>query len=546
MNNVDAVTTLLQRDANKDAQDSRDQTPLFLAAREGSFEAVKVLLDHHSNRDITDHMDRLPRTIAHDRMHHDIVGLLDNYYPNSPVARDAGGYQATELSSSSSSSIPPAAAAFLGNGKTKPKRPTKKTKAHHAAEQDSLLPAPNGCKEQQMVSLGPAKKYKAKAVVHSQAQGAVGAPPLPGSLDRALSIGTISPLGLQDYVEQIAFDFPPSYETACNEHDLVMSEPNISTISGSMQLSTTARNQYKSDSLASDPLYQNISHPLMPFDMSQMAPVEDWMANIHQNLQQLPPTAASGFSHGTDGNQMSAVVGNPYALNRGGAAVSNIRPNFGHFAAPSGCASNFPGRGGGQLVQGASGGIHGIVPPRRKKPLPLSPTHIQALQQHHAQRNCLHPSSQQSSPSQHQSMAAYNNQPYGPDHSQVWSGQQPMMLPNHHHHHHQQHLAPPPPPPPPPMPPVRHYLHHYPTPPSQHGSETVPHLLQGYLPEHFLTPSPDSPGQWSSSSPISAQSDWSEGISSPAQPTIHALSTTAAAAAAACGNRTTVPKMEGL
>lgn len=62
--------------------------------------------------------------------------------------------------------------------------------------------------------------------------------------------------------------------------------------------------------------------------------------------------------------------------------------------------------------------------------------------------------------------------------------------------------------------------HQYPTPPSQHShmggpGETTP---QHYIsPETYLTPSPDSPGQWSSSSPHSA-SDWSEGISSPPAP----------------------------
>lgn len=57
----------------------QDETPLFLAAREGSFEAAQVLLDHYSNRDITDHLDRLPRDTAQERMHHDIVRLLDQY-----------------------------------------------------------------------------------------------------------------------------------------------------------------------------------------------------------------------------------------------------------------------------------------------------------------------------------------------------------------------------------------------------------------------------------------------------------------------------------
>lgn len=50
-----------------------------MAAREGSCEAVKVLLAHFANREITDHMDRLPRDIAQERMHHDIVQLLDEY-----------------------------------------------------------------------------------------------------------------------------------------------------------------------------------------------------------------------------------------------------------------------------------------------------------------------------------------------------------------------------------------------------------------------------------------------------------------------------------
>lgn len=67
----------------------------------------------------------------------------------------------------------------------------------------------------------------------------------------------------------------------------------------------------------------------------------------------------------------------------------------------------------------------------------------------------------------------------------------------------------------------------YPTPPSQHSHSgydvgAVPMagacVPTGYHhPEQFLTPSPDSPGQWSSSSPHSGQSDWSEGISSPPQ-----------------------------
>ena len=82
VNNVEALLTLVQRDANKDAQDSCDQTPLFIAAREGSREAVKALLDAGANRDIADHMDRLPRHMANERLHRDITDLLDSFSPS--------------------------------------------------------------------------------------------------------------------------------------------------------------------------------------------------------------------------------------------------------------------------------------------------------------------------------------------------------------------------------------------------------------------------------------------------------------------------------
>jgi len=84
VNNTEAVNILLMHHANRDAQDDKDETPLFLAAREGSYEACKALLDNFANREITDHMDRLPRDVASERLHHDIVRLLDEHVPRSP------------------------------------------------------------------------------------------------------------------------------------------------------------------------------------------------------------------------------------------------------------------------------------------------------------------------------------------------------------------------------------------------------------------------------------------------------------------------------
>ena len=63
------------------------------------------------------------------------------------------------------------------------------------------------------------------------------------------------------------------------------------------------------------------------------------------------------------------------------------------------------------------------------------------------------------------------------------------------------------------------YYPHYPTPPSQHsGVEATPqHAVVTTAHDAFPTPSPESPGQWSSASPHS-QSDWSEGVRSPLGP----------------------------
>lgn len=97
----------------------QEETPLFLAAREGSCEAVKVLLAHFANREITDHMDRLPRDIAQDRMHHDIVQLLDEYNTvRSPQGHGGPGLHLPGGHTLSPLMCPPSA--FLPSLKTTP------------------------------------------------------------------------------------------------------------------------------------------------------------------------------------------------------------------------------------------------------------------------------------------------------------------------------------------------------------------------------------------------------------------------------------------
>lgn len=81
VNCVAAIRSLLKHGANRDAQDHKDETPLFLACREGCAQAARHLLENYANRDITDCMDRLPRDVAMERMHHDLVKLLDDFVP---------------------------------------------------------------------------------------------------------------------------------------------------------------------------------------------------------------------------------------------------------------------------------------------------------------------------------------------------------------------------------------------------------------------------------------------------------------------------------
>ena len=58
INNLHGLTLLLRAGANRDIQTEEEETPLFLAAKEGGERACQLLLDYAANRDITDHMDR--------------------------------------------------------------------------------------------------------------------------------------------------------------------------------------------------------------------------------------------------------------------------------------------------------------------------------------------------------------------------------------------------------------------------------------------------------------------------------------------------------
>lgn len=137
VNNVDAVNILLMHHANRDAQDDKDETPLFLAAREGSFEAGKALLDNFANREITDHMDRLPRDVATERIHHDIVRLLDEHVPRNPQMVTV--IPNTMITSPSQSQLITHPTVIVSGKQTKQKKRQKATNNPNSPDTDSSL-----------------------------------------------------------------------------------------------------------------------------------------------------------------------------------------------------------------------------------------------------------------------------------------------------------------------------------------------------------------------------------------------------------------------
>lgn len=76
------VQLLLRAGASHDVQTLHEETPLTLAAREGSIEACSLLLAAGANIEIADYLDRTPRQLAAQNGHTEIVQLLQIYSSN--------------------------------------------------------------------------------------------------------------------------------------------------------------------------------------------------------------------------------------------------------------------------------------------------------------------------------------------------------------------------------------------------------------------------------------------------------------------------------
>uniref|UniRef100_A0AAZ3QJZ2 Neurogenic locus notch homolog protein 1 n=1 Tax=Oncorhynchus tshawytscha TaxID=74940 RepID=A0AAZ3QJZ2_ONCTS len=468
VNNVEAATVLLKNGANKDMQNNKEETPLFLAAREGSYETAKVLLEHFANREITDHMDRLPRDIAQERMHHDIVRLMDEYnLVRSPPmhSHGHGGSMGTTLSPSLCSPN-----SYLGS--MKPLVQSKKARKHSAKG--------IGYKD------GKDMKNKKKA-----SQDGKGGSVLDSSAVLSPVDSLESPHG---YISDVASPsmmtspFQQSPSMSLN-HLQGMSDPHMGVNHmGMPNKQELARMQF-------DPLPPRLTHlPLSGSNGSGgMNGQCDWLSRMHASMGQ----------PGQFNPMRVGPVGGQGGLHQGGGQHGMMTSL--HTGLPTTSLSQMLSYQGLQNTRLASQ-PHPMQQVQQQMQIQHQQNLQQQLQQQQQSIQLQHQNSSTGS-SGHASNQNFISTELSGSEIQQGTGNQGSIpihtiLPQETQIM-SQNL------------PSTQYL----TPPSQHSysgpmDNTPNHQLQ--VPDHpFLTPSPGSPDQWSSSSPHSNMSDWSEGISSP-------------------------------
>ncbi|XP_013776460.2 neurogenic locus Notch protein-like [Limulus polyphemus] len=423
VNNVDAVRVLLIHGANRDAQDNKEETPLFLAAREGAYQAAQILLEHFANREITDHMDRLPRDVAVERMHNDIVKLLDDFVPQSPhmshmlVGRSVDASSPTMIS-------PPTAVASTRSNKSK-----KRLKANNMVGMASLMDSTN-------ISSNNDGGIRRKSSVKKRKEPP---PPAMPGMDGTVTMSPVNSLESPHTTGCMDGTPSPHDTNIYSGHTIALPHSNLAGLDSTCNIPNKQ-----------PPLYS------------------DFINNSSQLY---------GLVGGMDQNGQTYVNRGMYPyLQTNSQTVKPQHPR----------QSSVPSSVTAPLSYTVSSPI------KQRPSLPTSPTHMAAMRAAHHQKAAQIQSQQQSANN------IYDNSTI--TELQQMLGQQPLMSGS-------------------PQVPYQHTFQ-YPTPPSQHSQHSSEATPQHYLlpPETYLTPSPESPGQWSSSSPYSAQSDWSEGISSPTGP----------------------------
>jgi len=369
-------------------------------------------------------MDRLPRDIAAEKMHQDILQMLDEYRVTSPGSislRNGIPTSPNELH------------AFMHQHKPKSNKRRNKNNTHM---KEHLGYSPDGVK-----SAAPrkSKSKKKNSAVHSNGQNG-----------ESSSMGTLSP---GEGVESPSgYDMaPPTYDNVCGgQGNMVgLRHPQMNGLEDARNSCAQMSNRMDDHCVMSNH-YKN--EPRLDPRIDMIKPVE-WLTMPPQVSMSQSPIA------------MAASIPTPPSTNS---------------------SHNSPL------------GMDGKHSPMKGKVLPTSPPHYYAVHNMkspiHYQLDYTFDHQQQQQPIGRMDMSHHTSMP---PYTAMYDSRQKMSTP-------------------------RQIQTQYPTPPSQHSylgleAATPPQGLNT-LPENILTPSPDSPGHWSSSSPHSAQSDWSEGISSPVPP----------------------------
>lgn len=435
----------------------QEETPLFLAAREGSFEAAQVLLDHYSNRDITDHLDRLPRDTAQERMHHDIVRLLDQYNlvhspHNGPNLMGGGGNSSVMCGANG--------AGFIG---MRPGAQGKKSRRGGGGAKVGVVGG--GAKELKDMK---AKRRKKPAGgegpgVSAGVGGGSGGGAGGGNANGVKAAGghpessvTMSPVDSLESPHSFTGDVSGAVSTTANSPPLLTSPtsrpmlPPVSHMLGQQQSWTgMPKHSYSGHMFSLVPHQMGGSHPGMGHSQGQMlTPM-----NVTMSREQLPPIVTF---------QMMAP---------GGSQAMMKQPPVGQVQVTQSQGQN---QSQAHSQQGP-GHLHCSQSMMYQMPEQINMGHVlsHTLQHPHAVSHG--------------------------GHSGIEGQSRPL----------------------PSYPTMQSPVDKYPTPPSQHsytttGSEgTTPGLSAHPPSEHpYLTPSPESPDPWSSSSPHS-NSDWSDVTTSP-------------------------------
>lgn len=490
----------------------QDETPLFLAAREGSFEACKALLDNVANREITDHMDRLPRDVASERLHHDIVRLLHEHVPRSPqmvtVIPNGPILGEHDCMLWHWSGKCPYCRDTVITGHSVAGSPSHH---HHLITHPTVIGA--GAKPSK------SKKRPKGGGNNGGLVGATGNSPTSPDAEGAVVTVRRKPSVKKSSKKPVAQAQP-------EQPHGVQSVESVASPVTSLESPHTVGSSSTTDGTPSpydSSLYSNGALTLAQLHHAgldggnglmgkQLPSYEDSIkgAASIQSLHNIGLDSYGGGNYGVlpafheqglpqqHGRQTSLPLGIPSQSQMQQLQHPNtLSPPYSNQQSP-------PHSVNSSLTMSPPTSYMGSPSPAKSRPsLPTSPTHIAAMRAATHQKHGGIPQQQQLAMGFDFSSSAELPLAYGT--SQQLANlqlQQPMGAGGANQQPQQQQQQS-----------VNYY--HYLTPPSQHSQNpeaTPQHYIQP--PENFPTPSPESPGYWTSSSPHS-NSDWSEGIHSP-------------------------------